>query len=129
MLASAAAFDRAFFDPVVLLGPRGGRRCPCRPTRSGASSTSAQIKALYGANGQDNAHGFGFVDPAENAASNGSASYYAWDPPAGARLPLHLDSTRSPRAASWSMSANGNIDDPQFQWLKNELDAATARDR
>ena len=48
-----------------------------------------QIKAVIGANDVDNDHGFGFVSAAENTASDGTASYYAWDPPADPRLPLH----------------------------------------
>jgi hypothetical protein len=97
-----------------------------------------QIKAIYGANGQDNDHGFGFVDSAQNTASNGTASYYAWDPPQapGFRF-INIDTVSGggqtaegvPGGASLCGSADGNIDDPQFQWLQSELDAATARDQ
>ena len=88
-----------------------------------------QIKAIYGAStGGDDDHGFGFVDPAENAGlRTASASYYAWDPPADAGLPLHLDRHQlGGRRRRQVAPADGNIDDPQFQWLTAELDAAAA---
>ena len=48
-------------------------------------------------------------------------------PAADARLPLHLDRHQLRGRAVVEQSApNGNIDDPQFQWLKAELDAAPA---
>src|SRR4029453_17081416 len=67
-------------DPSVLLEPAAATTLvPPDPARRYVSKP--QIKAIYGANDVDNDHGFGFVDPAQNAASNNSASYYAWDPP------------------------------------------------
>ena len=40
-----------------------------------------QIKQIYGASTDgDDDHGFGLVDAARTEASNGSASYYAWNP-------------------------------------------------
>ena len=92
-----------------------------------------QIKAIYGADGEDDAHGFDFVDPAENTASNDSASYYAWDPPEapGFRF-INVDTVSEGGQTAEGAgcgSANGNIDDPQWQWLVDELDAAEARDQ
>jgi hypothetical protein len=87
-----------------------------------------QIKAIYAANGIDDAHGYDFVDPAENAASNGGASYYAWDPPEAQGFRFISLDTLSEGGVT-SQSSSGNIDDPQFQWLKRELDRATERDQ
>jgi hypothetical protein len=133
MLASTAAPTvPGVPDPSVLLAPPAvSTLVPPDPLRRYVSKP--QIKAIYGANGQDNDHGFGFVDPAQNAASNNSASYYAWDPPEapGFRF-IALDTVSEGGQTAEGVgcgSADGNIDDPQFQWLKGQLDLATARDQ
>ena len=78
------------------------RASPCRPTRAGGSSDRAELKGIYAAGSQRDAHGFGFVDPAQNGASGGSASYYAWTPKPGLRF-VSLDTvsegTGRPRVA------------------------------
>jgi 3',5'-cyclic AMP phosphodiesterase CpdA len=92
-----------------------------------------QIKQIYGATtAGDDDHGFGLVDPREKRASNDSASYYAWDPPEtpGFRF-ISIDTNSEggvvgPFGPQPTGSSDGNIDDPQFQWLKDELDAAQA---
>jgi uncharacterized repeat protein (TIGR01451 family) len=114
-------------DPSVLLAPPSSfMHVPPDPARRYVSKP--QVKAVYGANDVDDDHGFEFVDPAEDAASNGSASYYAWDPPEtpGVRF-ISLDTVSEGGVVE--ESSNGNIDDPQFQWLKGELDAASAADK
>ena len=79
---------RACPIPSVLLAPTGGATLvPPDPLRRYVSKP--QMKSIYGANGTTTAHGFGFVDPAENAASNGSAVVLRVGSAAGARLPLH----------------------------------------
>jgi uncharacterized repeat protein (TIGR01451 family) len=111
-------------DPSVLLsGITNSMIVPPDPLRRLVDRR--QIKALYGEHGVDNAHGYGFVDPAENAASNGFASYYAWDPPEapGFRF-ISLDTMSEGGVVAESSS--GNIDDPQFQWLKREIASAEA---
>jgi uncharacterized repeat protein (TIGR01451 family) len=111
-------------DPSVLLqGITASMLVPPDPLRRFVDRR--QIKALYGANAIDDAHGYGFVDPAENAASNGFASYYAWDPPQapGFRF-ISLDTMSEGGVVG--VSSSGNIDDPQFQWLKGEIGAAEA---
>ncbi|MGH2957947.1 MAG: hypothetical protein ACRDL6_13255 [Solirubrobacterales bacterium] len=118
-------------DPNLLLGAGAvGMVVPPDPARRFLSKQ--QTKAIYAANGVDNAHGFGFVDPAELAASNDSASYYSWSPPEapGFRF-ISLDTNSEGGQTAEGVgagSANGNIDDPQFQWLRAELDAAKAAD-
>ena len=101
-----------------------------------------QIKQIYGASdegSEDDDHGFAHVDSAEEAASNGSASYYAWDPDQTPGLRFVSIDTNSeggqtaesivPGQPATPGSSNGNIDDPQFQWLKRELAAAKQRDQ
>jgi hypothetical protein len=117
-------------DPNLLLFPASGAMLiPPDPQRQFVSKP--QIKGIYGSSIEgDDDHGFGYVDPAENAASNGSASYYAWDPPQtpGFRF-VSIDTNSeggvtAEGAPGLSGSSNGNIDDPQFKWLESELKAA-----
>jgi len=98
---------------------------PPDPNRQFVST--AQYKALHGPPyaSQPDAHGFGFVDPAENAASNGAAAYYSWSPKPGFRF-IALNTVGEGGVVS-DRSSDGNIDDPQFRWLEGELQAATAR--
>jgi 3',5'-cyclic AMP phosphodiesterase CpdA len=114
-------------DPNVLLFP-GNQHMNVPPDPLRRFVDKAQIKALYEANGMDNGHGYDFVDQAEEDASNGSASYYAWDPPEapGFRF-ISIDTLAEGGVVG--VTDSGNIDHPQFQWLENELDAATARDK
>ena len=61
--------------------------------------------------------------PAQNAASAGSASYYAWTPKKGLRF-VSLDTVSEGTGAKGG--AEGNLDDPQYQWLRGELRRAKA---
>ncbi len=113
-------------DPNPLLSPSGGMLVPPDPERRYASK--AQLKSIYKANGNSSGHGYDFVDPAEDAASNGAAEYYAWDPPQAPGFRFIALDTLS-EGGVVEASANGNIDDPQWQWLVRELNQATARDQ
>jgi uncharacterized repeat protein (TIGR01451 family) len=116
-------------DPNLLLSPTAaGMLVPPDPLRRLVNRP--QIKAIVGEHNVDNDHGFDFVPPAENTASNQNASYYAWNPPQtpGFRF-INIDTNSEGGQTAEGVasgSANGNIDDPQFQWLKGELDAAQA---
>lgn len=94
-----------------------------RPDPDRRHVDKAQLKAVYAGGRQADAHGFGLVDAAQNAASNGAASYYAWDPKAGVRF-IALDTISE--GGVIAASADGNLDDPQYQWLRGELTAAAA---
>jgi metallophosphoesterase (TIGR03767 family) len=83
-----------------------------------------QFKALF-ASRQADAHGFGFVDGAENAATEGHAGYYSWSPRKGFRF-IAVDTVSEGGVPG--PSAEGNIDDPQFKWLESELAAARRAD-
>lgn len=85
----------------------------------------AQFKQLFRSK-QADAHGFGYVDPAQNAATNGHAGYYAWTPRPGFRF-ISVDTVSEGGVAG--PSANGNIDDPQFRWIERELKAAEKADQ
>jgi hypothetical protein len=89
--------------------------------------STAQYKALHGPPyaSQQDGHGFGFVDPAENAASNGAAAYYAWSPKPGFRF-ISLNTVGEGGVVS-DRSSDGNVDDPQWRWLERELQGATTR--
>jgi hypothetical protein len=133
MLASTAEpANPGVPDPSVLLAPPAASTLvPPDPTRRYVSKP--QIKAIMKEHGVDDGHGYDFVDPAEEAASNDSASYYAWDPPQtpGFRF-ISLDTVSEGGQTAEGVgcgSANGNIDDPQWQWLVDELNAASARDQ
>ena len=82
-----------------------------------------EAKRIYRAGRQPDAHGFDFVDPAQNAASGFAAGYYAWDPKPGLRF-ISLETVSEGGATVGS--AQGNIDDPQFRWLQGELERARA---
>ena len=116
-------------NPNVLLSPTAtGMLVPPDPLRRFVSKQ--QIKAVIGANHVDNDHGFGFVSQQQDQGSNGSASYYAWDPPQtpGVRF-IAIDTNAEggilgPFGPQPSGSSDGNLDDPQFRWLRQQLRAA-----
>jgi hypothetical protein len=68
------------------------------------------------------------IDAAQETASKGAAGYYSWSPTPGMRF-IALDTVAeagtilTPSGASTS---DGNVDDPQFKWLRSQLQAATA---
>ena len=105
--------------------PAASRRrsaCWCRPTRAALRRPSRRSRRSTGAATRQRPR-LRLRRPGREAASNGSASYYAWDPPKR-RASASSRSTPSPRAASSRSPSDGNIDDPQFQWLRRELDTA-----
>jgi metallophosphoesterase (TIGR03767 family) len=84
-----------------------------------------QYKGVFRAGTQADGYGFDLIDPDEEAASGGAAGYYSWSPKPGLRF-ISLDSVSE--AGVIGPSADGNIDHPQYQWLRGELDLATAAD-
>jgi len=114
----------AYLTALAASDPTKVALVPPDPQRQFVST--AQYKALHAPPfaSQPDAHGFGFVDPAENAASNGAAAYYAWTPKPGIRF-IGLNTVGEGGVVS-DRSSDGNVDDPQFQWLEGQLQAATA---
>ncbi len=86
----------------------------------------AEYKALFDTGAQEDAHGFGFVDKDELKASGRAASYYAWNATPAIRM-VSIDTLCEGGVAG--PASNGNIDDPQFQWLRGELRRAQQRDK
>ncbi|HEX6117063.1 MAG TPA: hypothetical protein VFY99_08170 [Solirubrobacterales bacterium] len=123
------AFQGAFeaFDPArladLVADPSKVALVPPDPRRQFVSKS--QYKAVFRGGSQADGHGFGFVDPAEEEASGGAAGYYSWSPQPGFRF-ISLDTVSE--AGVIGPSADGNVDDPQFDWLHGELDRATRRD-
>jgi metallophosphoesterase (TIGR03767 family) len=77
-----------------------------------------EFKALH--DGADNDHGFGFVDPKQNKKSNGGAEYYAF-------TKNHIRFIAIDTNAEGG-SASGNVDDPQYNWVKKQLKKAKKKD-
>ncbi len=89
-----------------------------------------QYKDIFKAGSQADGHGFDLIDPAQESASKGAAGYYAWSPEPGMRF-VALDTVAEAGTIvtpTGNTTADGNIDDPQFKWLRGQLEAATAAD-
>ncbi len=131
---NAQALLESLFDPVRLLStfltsPQNTILVPGDPNRRFVSKK--QYKDIFKAGKQKDGHGFGLIDSAQETASKGAAGYYAWSPTPGMRF-IALDTVAeagtilTPSGASTS---DGNVDDPQFKWLRSQLQAATAADQ
>lgn len=101
---------------VMLVPPDERRQYVDRP----------QYKERFDTGAQEDAHGFGLVDEDENEASNGAATYYAFSAKSGIRM-IALETNCDGGVVG--PSASGNIDDPQFEWLRGELERASERDQ
>ncbi len=105
---------------ALLTSPGRSIVVPPDPDRGYADRPA--YKALHATGKQADAHGFGHVDRAELAASNGHAAYYAFSPKPGVRL-IAINTV----AEGDRLISDGNLDEPQFRWLERELKAADAR--
>jgi metallophosphoesterase (TIGR03767 family) len=105
---------------ALLTSPGRSVVVPPDPDRGFADRPT--YKALHATGKQADAHGFGYVDRDELAASRGQASYYAFSPKPGVRL-ISINTV----AEGDRLSSDGNLDEPQFRWLERELQAADAR--
>jgi metallophosphoesterase (TIGR03767 family) len=106
---------------MLATDPNNVALVPPDPKRQYVSK--AQYKQVFLNGTQADGHGFAYIDPAEQAASKGAAGYYSWSPVPGFRF-IGLDTVSEGGIAG--PSADGNLDDPQFQWLRSQLQAATA---
>jgi metallophosphoesterase (TIGR03767 family) len=128
LITDPGSFEGALgtLDPAGLLSllntdPTRVALVPPDPDRQYVSKE--QYKEVYLDGTQADGHGFAYVDPAEDAAANGAVGYYAWSPRPSVRF-ISLDTVSE--GGIPGPSADGNIDDPQFQWLRGELERATA---
>ena len=122
-----SALDPAAIAAFAAGNPGQVALVPGDPAR--AFVNREQYKAILAEGTQADAHGFGYVDPAELAASDGHASYYSFKPEPGVRF-IALD-TNAEAGVVYGEGTNGsegNLDDPQWRWLKEQLDAAERRD-
>jgi metallophosphoesterase (TIGR03767 family) len=116
--ADEGAVFRQFSDPAFIAQLlAGARRVPPDPDRRFVSK--AEYRRLM-RRGDRRAHGFGATARAQLRASRGTASYYATTPRKGLRF-VSLDTVAEGGGQS------GNLDDPQFRWLRAELRKARRR--
>gem|GEM_PF-267297 len=124
-LGTTASFSG--LDPSVLLSPSSAAMLvPPDPLRRFVDKR--QTKQIYADNGEDNAHGYEFVDEVEQTDSAGSASYYSWDPPEAPGMRFISIDTLS-EGGIVEQSSNGNVDEPQFRWLEQQLEFAQGLDK
>ncbi len=124
LASGLAALNPANLASLLATDPTSVALVPPDPKRRFVSKK--QYIDVYRAGAQADGHGFDFIDPTEEAASNGAAGYYAWSPKPGFRF-ISLDTVSE--AGVIGPSADGNIDDPQFRWLERELKRATTKDQ
>jgi metallophosphoesterase (TIGR03767 family) len=130
---NAAALLSSLFNPTALLGtlltnPQNLVLVPGDPQRRFVSRK--QYKDIFKAGTQADGHGFDFVDAAQETASKGAAGYYAWSPTPGMRF-IAVDTVAEAGTIvtpTGNFTSDGNIDDPQFKWVRGQLEAATAAD-
>jgi len=128
---NASSLLSSLLNPTALLGtlvsnPQNLILVPGDPKRQFVSK--AQFKEVFEKGSQADGHGFGYIDPGQEAASKGAAGYYSWSPTPGMRF-IALDTVAEAGTIvtpTGHFTADGNIDDPQFKWLRGQLEAATA---
>ena len=109
-------------DPNQLFSP--GIGFAVRPDEPGRRFVDrVELKKIFSTGIQDDGHGFDFIDPAELTASGFSATYWTRDLKPGIRF-VSIDTVSDGGVVQ--ESSEGNIDDPQWQWLQGELDRAEA---
>ncbi len=123
----------SLFNPANLLAslltsPQNTIVVPGDPQRRFVSKK--QYKDVFRAGSQLDGHGFDLIDPAQETASKGAAGYYSWSPEPGMRF-IAVDTVAEAGTIltpTGKSTSDGNIDDPQFKWLRAQLEAATAAD-
>jgi metallophosphoesterase (TIGR03767 family) len=131
---NAAGLLASLLNPTTLLSsfltsPQNTAIVPGDPKRQFVSKK--QYKDIFKAGSQADGHGFDFVDAAQETASKGAAGYYAWSPAPGMRF-IAVDTVAEAGTVltpTGKSTSDGNIDDPQFKWLRAQLQAATAADQ
>jgi metallophosphoesterase (TIGR03767 family) len=128
---NAPALLSSLLNPTNLLStlltkPQNLIFVPGDPKRQSVSKK--QYKDVFRAGSQADGHGFDLIDPAQESASKGAAGYYSWSPTPGMRF-IAVDTVAEAGTIvtpTGNFTADGNIDDPQFKWLRGQLEAATA---
>jgi metallophosphoesterase (TIGR03767 family) len=130
---NAVALLTSFLNPTNLLAslltsPQNTIVVPGDPKRQFVSKK--QYKDVFRAGAQADGHGFDLIDAAQETASKGAAGYYSWSPAPGMRF-IVLDTVAEAGTIvtpTGKSTSDGNLDDPQFKWLRGQLQAATAAD-
>ncbi len=130
---NAGALLASLLNPANLLAsfltsPQNTVLVPGDPKRQFVSKK--QFKDVFRAGAQADGHGFDLIDAAQETASKGAAGYYAWSPAPGMRF-ISLDTVAEAGTIltpTGKSTSDGNIDDPQFKWLRGQLEAATTAD-
>ena len=115
----SALYDR-FSDPAFIASLLAGART-VPPDQRRRIINKAEFRALM-AEGARGAHGLSATPRRELRRSRGTASYYAVSPRKGLRF-ISLDTVAE------GGGQYGNLDDPQYRWLKGELRKARRRDQ
>jgi metallophosphoesterase (TIGR03767 family) len=110
----------SFANPAFIQSLLAGARTVA-PDPDRRIVNKAEYRELLAAGSAD-AHGFAATPPRELQRSNGTASYYAVSPRSGTRF-IALDTV------SEGGTQFGNLDHPQYRWLKRELRKARRRDQ
>jgi metallophosphoesterase (TIGR03767 family) len=113
--------------PAAIADPWGALRralpratfVPPDPRRRFVRS-AAEFRRLHGS--ADHGHGFGLTPPRERRRSRGNALYYSFSPHPALRF-IALDTTVD------AGGERGNLDHPQYMWLKRELRRARRLDQ
>jgi metallophosphoesterase (TIGR03767 family) len=115
-----SALYESFANPQFIASLlTGARAVPPDPDRRIVNK--AEYRALM-AEGSRSAHGFAATPRRQLTRSRGTASYYAVSPRRGMRF-ISLDTV------SEGGTQYGNLDHPQYRWLKRELRKARRRDQ
>ncbi|MDX6609473.1 MAG: hypothetical protein QOF85_1398 [Solirubrobacterales bacterium] len=128
---NAAVLIGSLLSPANLLtslltNPQNVMLVPGDPKRQFVSKQ--QFKEIFKKGSQADGHGFDYIEPAQEVASKGAAGYYSWSPTPGMRF-VALDTVAEAGTIvtpTGHFTADGNIDDPQFKWLRGQLESATA---
>ena len=123
--AANAGFEQVATGCVKPLAAASGVLRPVPPDPDRRYVSKKEYKLLHKTAESPEAHGFGFLPAAENDASGGSAGYYSWNPSPGFRF-ISVDTTCE--AGVTGPSSDGNVDDPQYRWIEEQLKAARGKD-
>jgi metallophosphoesterase (TIGR03767 family) len=130
---NAVALLTSLLNPTNLLStlltkPQNLIFVPGDPKRRFVSKK--QYKDVFKAGSQADGHGFDLIDAAQETASKGAAGYYSWSPTPGMRFIALATVAEAGTIVTptGNTTPAGNLDDPQFTWLRGQLEPATTAD-
>ena len=120
--------DGSLFDDIIGSPSFDAQSLPVPPDEDRQYVDKRQFKDVFAGGGQADDHGFAFVDEDEVGASDGAASYYSFVPETGPGAVRYIVLDTLSEGGVVAVSSRGNIDDPQWSWLQQELRRAERRD-